>query len=445
MTGAAVGGGMESREYTDSLDYLYGLERHGIVFGLANIRNILRALGNPHEELKAVHIGGTNGKGSTAAMIQSIMSRCGYRVGLYTSPHLISFTERVRIDDREITEGEVVRLTERIRGALRKSRIPETFTFFDFTTAMAMLYFVDARVDLAVLEVGLGGRLDSTNVVDPLLAVITNISLDHRDYLGNTLEEVALEKAGIIKEGRPVITAARQPKVLSLFRRICNEKNAPLFRVGGDFRGRRGGPRRFHYHGRHLHLANLELNLAGRHQVVNATTALGAVEMLEGNGYRVREEAIYRGLGTVQWPGRLEVVRETPTVLLDGAHNPGAAQRLKEAITEEFSYERLLLALGIMNDKDYRRIISILAPLADITVLCKPRCERAAPAHVLLEEVERIGRRGKVVEDVGEAVHNFLSIASEKDLICITGSFYTIGEAKASLLRSTRQSLDANG
>jgi dihydrofolate synthase/folylpolyglutamate synthase len=167
--------------------------------------------------------------------------------------------------------------------------------------------------------------------------------------------------------------------------------------------------------------------------------------MLEGNGFRMREEAIYGGLVAVQWPGRLEVIRETPTVLLDGAHNPGAAQRLKEAITEEFSYERLLLALGIMNDKNYRRIISILAPLADITVLCKPRCERAAPPHVLLQEVERIGRKGKVVEDVGEAVQNLLSIATERDLICITGSFYTIGEAKASLLRSTGQSLDANG
>ncbi len=436
---------MESREYRESLDYLYGLERHGIVFGLTNIRNILKAVGNPHETLKAVHIGGTNGKGSTAAMIQSIMSRCGYRVGLYTSPHLISFTERVRIDDREITEEEVVCLTERIRGAIRGSRIPETFTFFDFTTAMAMLYFVDARVDLAVVEVGLGGRLDSTNVVDPLLVVITNISLDHRDYLGDTLEEVAREKAGIIKEGRPVITAAKQPKVVNLFRRVCSEKNAPLFRVGRDFRGRRAGHRRFHYHGRKLDLANLELRLAGRHQIVNATTALGAVEMLEGNGYRIRDEAIYGGLAAVQWPGRLEVVMEPPTVLLDGAHNPGAAQRLREAILEEFSYDRLLLALGIMNDKDYRRIISILVPLADITLLCKPRCERAAPPQVLLEEVERIGRKGKIVEDVGEAVQNLLSLASERDLICITGSFYTIGEAKAFLLRCTRQSLHANG
>lgn len=434
---------MVSGRYRDWLDYLYGLESHGIVFGLANIRNILKSLGNPHEKLKTIHIGGTNGKGSTAAMIHAILSRCGYRVGLYTSPHLISFTERIRIDDREITEGEVVRLTEQIRGAIRKRGIPETFTFFDFTTAMAVLYFVEECVDLAIVEVGLGGRLDSTNVVDPLLAIITNISLEHQDYLGDTLEEVALEKAGIIKKGRGIVTAATQPKVLDLLRRVSLKKRAPLLRVGRDFRGRKVGPRRFHYHGRKLNLRNLELNLAGRHQVTNAITALGAIEMIGENGYRIKDEAIYEGLRGVQWSGRLEVVMESPTVLLDGAHNPGAAKSLKDAILEEFTYERLLLVLGIMNDKDYRRIISTLVPLADTTVLCKPRCERAALPQVLLNEVTRIEKRGRIVEDVREAVQYLLSRATERDLICITGSFYTIGEAKAYLWRFKRQSLDA--
>ncbi len=435
---------MELREYKDSLDYLYGLERHGIIFGLANIRNILNSLGNPHEKLKVIHIGGTNGKGSTAVMIQSILSRCGYRVGLYTSPHMISFTERIRIDDREITETEVVCLTERIRGAVGEGRIPETFTFFDFTTAMALLYFFKAGVDLAIMEVGLGGRLDSTNVVDPLLAIITNISLDHRGYLGNTIGEVAREKAGIIKKGKTLITAATQPKVVDFFRHVCLEKKAPFFRVGHDFREKRAGPRRFHYHGLRLHLPNIELKLVGKHQIVNATTALGAIEIFGTNGNRVGDEAIYEGLRDVQWSGRLEVVMESPTVFLDGAHNPGAAKRLREAIIEEFSYDRLLLALGIMNDKDYRRIISILVPLAEMSILCKPRCERAISPQVLLNEVKRIGKRGKVVEDVGEAVQHLLSMASERDLICITGSFYTIGEAKAFLSRSNRQSLDAN-
>lgn len=434
---------MESREYKDSLDYLYGLESHGIIFGLANIRNILGALGNPHKKLKAIHIGGTNGKGSTAAMIQSILSRSGYRVGLYTSPHVISFTERIRIDEKEITEGEVVRLTQWIRGAIRESRIPEAFTFFDFTTAMAMLYFVRERVDLAILEVGLGGRLDSTNVVDPLLAIITTISMDHRNYLGNSLEAVAGEKAGIIKGGRALITAARQPKVLDLFRRICREKKAPLFRVGRDFRGRRAGPRRFHYHGRKLSLPNVELNLPGRHQIINATAAIGAIEMMVEGGYGIGEEAVYGGLNRVQWPGRLEVVMESPTVVLDGAHNPGAAKRLRQAIVEEFNFERLLVVLGIMSDKDYRKIISTLVPVADMTVLCKPRCERAASPEVLLNEVKRIERKGEIVEDVGEAVHHLLSMATERDLMCITGSFYTIGEAKAYLTRAFGQSLGA--
>jgi dihydrofolate synthase/folylpolyglutamate synthase len=435
---------MEAQGYRESLDYLYGLQRHGIVFGLANIRNILEAIGNPHERVKTVHIGGTNGKGSIAAMIHSILSRSGYRVGLYTSPHLISFTERIRIVDREITEGEVVRLTYRIREAIRKKGVPETFTFFDFTTAMTILYFYEEGVDMAILEVGLGGRLDSTNVVDPLLAVITNISMDHRDYLGDTLEKVAREKAGIIKEGRPLVTAASQPKVVDLLKRVCIEKKAPLLRVGRDVRGKRVGPRRFHYRGRNLSLSNLKLNLAGRHQIINATTALGVIEVLKEEGYRVVDEAIFEGLRDVHWSGRLEVIMESPMVVLDGAHNPGAAKKLGEAIMEEFTYDRFLLALGIMNDKDYRRIISTLVPLADMTVLCKPRCERATSPQVLLDEVTRIGKRGKVVEDVGESVECLLSMATERDLVCITGSFYTIGEAKTYLLRSKGQPLCAN-
>ena len=426
---------MDPKGYTDSLDYLYGLQRHGIVFGLANIRTILEAVGNPHERVKAVHIGGTNGKGSTAAMMHSILSRSGYRVGLYTSPHIISFTERIRIDDRDITEEEVARLTDRIREAIREKGCPETFTFFDFTTAMAILYFFEEGVDMAMLEVGLGGRLDSTNVVEPLLAVITNISLDHRDYLGDTLEEVAREKAGIIKEGRPLVTAVGQPKIVDLLTRVCLEKKAPILRVGRDVRGKREGPRRFHYRGRNLSLSNLELNLAGRHQIINATTALGAIEVLKEEGYRVGDEAIYEGLRDVHWPGRLEVIMESPMVVLDGAHNPGAARKLGEAIIEEFTYDRFLLVLGIMNDKDYRRIISTLVPLADMTVVCKPRCERAASPQVLLDEVARIGKRGKIIEDVGESVEYLLSMATERDLVCITGSFYTIGEAKAYLLR----------
>jgi dihydrofolate synthase/folylpolyglutamate synthase len=247
------------------------------------------------------------------------------------------------------------------------------------------------------------------------------------------LEQVAREKAGIIKEGRDVLTAATQPKVLDLLRQVCLEKKASLFRVGRDFRGRRVAPRRFNYHGRKLNLPNLEINLSGRHQITNATTALAAIEMLRGSGYRVGNEAIYGGLGNVRWSGRLEVVMESPRVLLDGAHNPGAAKSLKEAISEEFTYERLLLALGIMSDKDYRRIISILVPLADMIVLCKPRSERAALPRVLLNEVERTGKRGKIIEDVGEAARYLLSMATKRDLVCITGSFYTIGEAKASL------------
>lgn len=421
----------ENNDYQRSLDYLYGLEKFGMIFGLVQVKKILEAIGNPHKAIQAIHIGGTNGKGSTAAMMASILQQEGYRVGLYTSPHLIRFTERIKVNGKEIEEQEVAALTGWMKEMIEAADITPPFTFFDFTTAMALLYFSQKTVDVAILEVGLGGRLDSTNVVDPLLSVVTNITRDHEDVLGKGILKIAQEKAGIIKEERPFITAATQPQVLRLFSKICRERKASYFEVGKDFQYVRAGEREFHYEGLHRKLWGVSINLSGPHQVVNATTALGAMEVLEELGYAVSTPAMMEGLRVVEWPGRLEMVSSSPRVILDGAHNPAGALALKESLEKEFQFRRLILLMGILGDKDIEGVLHTVAPLADHIILSKPHVERAAPVSSLHQALGQNGKKAEMVEDLEEAIKKGLSITGKEDLLCITGSLYMVGEAKA--------------
>ncbi len=425
---------MNKNGYQRSLDYLYGLEKFGMIFGLTKIEEILEAVGNPHREIEAIHIGGTNGKGSTAAIIASILRKEGYRVGLYTSPHLIRFTERMKVNEKEIEKEELADLTEWMRERIDAAGIAPPFTFFDFTTAMVFLYFKQKMVDLAVLEVGLGGRLDSTNVVDPLLSIITNIGKDHQDVLGRGILRIAGEKAGIIKESRPLITAATQPRVLRLFSKICREKKAPFFKVGKEFRYGLAGEGSFSYEGLHRKLWDLSLNLRGSHQMVNATTALGAMEILDDLGYRVSNDAIVEGLKVVEWPGRLEMVSSSPRVLLDGAHNPEGALSLRESLEKDFQYHHLILLIGIMKDKDVHSILHSLSPLADHIIFTRPSTDRAASPALLRKALGRNGKKAEVIEDFRKAIDRGLSLAGEEDILCITGSLYTVGEARSYFL-----------
>ncbi len=417
--------------YRKSLDYLYHLEKFGMIFGLAQVEKILNAIGNPHKEIQAIHVGGTNGKGSTAAMMASILRKEGYRVGLYTSPHLTRFTERIRVNGKEIEEGEVAALTERMKKEIESAGIASPFTFFDFTTAMALYYFNQKLVDLAILEVGLGGRLDSTNVVDPLISIITNVAKDHEEYLGKTILKIAREKAGIIKKGRPLITAATQPRVLRLFSKTCREKRSPFFRVGKEFRYVRTRDGEFDYEGLDRKLWGVHVNLKGVYQVVNATTALGAMEVLENLGYRVSTEAMVDGLREVDWPGRLEMVSSSPRVILDGAHNPAGALALKESLEKEFRYQHLILVVGIMKDKDSRSMLHLLAPLAEHIILTRPHTDRATPPLLLRKALGENGKRTEIEEDLKKAIDRGLSLTREEDLLCITGSLYTVGEARS--------------
>jgi len=445
----------DMRHYQSSLAYLFGLQRFGIKLGLANITALLRHLGNPHAGLRAVHIAGSNGKGSTAAFLTSILRQAGYRVGLYTSPHLIDFAERIQVNGVPISKDRVVRLTDRIRevvGDMDKSgelwpdssisSLPSDFdpkkatlTFFEFTTAMAFVHFREERVDLAVLETGMGGRLDATNVIDPLLALISPISLEHQQYLGKTLLQVAGEKAGIIKPGRPLFTTARQPRVVALLQEKCREVQAPFYAHGRDFRGRKTAPRLMDFRGRHHRWKGFRLGLAGSHQVLNASLSLAAAEMLLEMGFLLKEEHLRNGLAETKWPGRLERVGGSPPILLDGAHNPGGTRVLKQALEEEFPRRRLILVLGIMADKEIPKMMPNLVPLADLLILTRPHMERAASLELLRKHVSPWEKPTLEIADVGGAVEKAMGEAGREDLVVVTGSLYTVGEARAYLIR----------
>jgi dihydrofolate synthase/folylpolyglutamate synthase len=414
----------------ETLAYLYGLERFGMVFGLENISRLLQVLDDPHRALQVIHVGGTNGKGSVSAMMASVLQEGGYRVGLYTSPHLVSFTERIQINGTEIPWDEVVRLTDLLRSRVEAEGIPQQFTFFDFTTALALYYFAQQDVDVTILEVGLGGRLDSTNVVHPLITVITNVAKDHFQILGESVEDIAQEKAGIVKHGIPLISGVTQPAVIQILEEMCKKKEASLSLAGRDFTGEKIAAGTFHFHGRQWNLEDITLGVRGSFQVENATVALGALKILEEKGYKVAEESIYRGLATVRWPGRLEVVHESPQIVLDGAHNPAAAGSLKKALQEEFDYHRLYMVMGIMQDKEVSAIVGTIAPIADVLIAASPHNPRAMGAQQLADIVRDYSSAVTVIEDVGEAVAYAQKEAQKDDLILITGSLFTVGEAR---------------
>ncbi|MBP1723419.1 MAG: FolC bifunctional protein [Deltaproteobacteria bacterium] len=447
--------GENKRDYRSSLDYLFGLQRFGIKLGLSNITALLKHLGNPHQGLKAVHIAGSNGKGSTAAFLTSILRRAGCRVGLYTSPHLIDFSERIQVDGVPIREERVARLTDRIREIVREmersgelwadaSDFPPgkdidpqkaTITFFEFTTAMAFLHFQEAKVDIVILETGMGGRLDATNVIDPILSLITSISLEHQQYLGKNLLQIAGEKAGIIKPGRPLLITARQPRVVELFGRRCREQGAPFYAFGKEFWGKQIGPRLMDFQGIRYRWNALRLGLAGSHQVVNASLALAAGEILMEEGFPINEDRVREGIAGAKWPGRLELIGDSPRVLLDGAHNPGATRALKKALEEEFPRKRLILVLGIMADKEIPRMMSDLIPLADLLFLSRPQMDRAASLENLRKHASVWKKPTWEVPDVGTAVGKAMAEAGMDDLVVVTGSLFTVGEARAYLIR----------
>jgi len=414
-----------SSAYSRELDFFYSLQKFGIKFGLSKTSNLLAALGNPHLNLRAVHIAGTNGKGSVAAFLSSIMTRAGLRVGLYTSPHLVRFTERFQINGREIRPERAAELMGRVRGVMSEQEPP---TFFEAVTAMALDYFAREEVDLAILETGMGGRLDATNVVAPLLSVITNISMEHREFLGSTLLDMAFEKAGIIKPRTPMLTGATQAKVLKHFQERCRELEAPYFRLGKDFtyRTSSGG---LHFTGRNMRLANLQIGLPGRHQGRNAALALAATEILQPHLPALPDEILRQGLKQAVWPGRMHLISENPRIILDGAHNPAAIRALARSLPRDIAYNRLILVLGIMADKDARHILGNILPIADRAIFTRPVYERAMDPQVLCGHASAWDLPKQVEPTLEQALEAARNMARGDDLIVVCGSLFTVGEA----------------
>jgi len=429
--------------FAEATTFLFGLRRFGWRLGLETVQRLLDLVGNPQQAVPSIHVGGTNGKGSTAAMIGAILQAAGYRTGLYTSPHLLSFTERIRVNGRPIGEAEVARLTAQLKELCARhfaqSTIPASPadllphpTFFELTTAMAFLHFAHEAGQAAVVEVGLGGRFDATNVILPQVAVVTNVSLEHQEYLGRTVAEIAVEKAGIIKPGVPIVTAA-QGEGYAVIRQAAGTRRAPLINIHESYawtiRASGLGGLTFDLAGPIRRYQGLRIPLPGRHQVENAVVAVAAAETANTGGLNLDEKAIHLGLQRTQWPGRLQMVSERPRILVDGAHNPAGAQALADFLADHRSeLGRLILVFGVLKDKDWESMLASLGPLADHTILTRPPADRGADPHDLTMP-DRYCTRVKIGENPEEALASARSLAGPGDTILITGSLYAVGAA----------------
>ncbi len=409
----------------NSSAYLESLNIDKMRFGLDAIRKLLFRLGNPQKSYRTIIIAGTNGKGSTAAMTASVLRAAGYRVGLYTSPHLIDVRERIVVGGRKISLKEFNRTIADVRN-----HVKQNVSYFEFLTAVALVYFQKQKVDIAVLEVGLGGRLDATNICNPLVSVITNINFDHTAYLGDTLESIAREKAGIIKQNGLCLTAVKQKKVLHVLKEVCRAQRATLYVLGRDVKIKKQRDGSFHYYGLNRTLKNLTIPLQGGHQLFNAALALAAVEMGEKKGLVVGAEAIYRGLENTRWEGRLEVLQKHPLVLLDGAHNPAGIDTLCRSLKKDFSFRRLIVIFGALADKDYQKMLGKLCPLASKIIVTQINAKRAVPVSELKATAREMGYPSVMTGNVRQAVERALALAGQEDLICAAGSFYLVGEIK---------------
>jgi len=436
--------------YQQAWDYLDSLQFHKIKLGLDAMNSFMASVGNPEQNLKTVHVAGTNGKGSVSVTLLTLLSEAGYRVGLYTSPHLSSVRERFRINDTYISEETFAELATRIREVLGTDKI----TYFEFTTALAFLWFSEENLDLVVLETGLGGRLDATNIVTPLVSVITNVSMDHEAYLGNTISSVAGEKAGIIKSGVPVVSAVKREAGLAEVEAKCKEEESKLLLYGDAFRTTLTDTGNWNWDAERSFTKSsykhLRCSMKGDYQIENAALALATLELLGEFGFSVSADQIRQGLAQVKWPGRLEYFclertsrkqvqctggAGTLAYLLDGAHNPAGVESLVQTLSKECNYQKLILVWGAMVDKDLQKTLPLVATLADKIILTKPDGERSAEPELLLQNIpERLQGKCTLHSNVEKAIQEAEGLVGENDLILIAGSLYLIGASRKILL-----------
>jgi dihydrofolate synthase/folylpolyglutamate synthase len=423
--------------YAAALDYLlsrtdyerYPGFNYANRFDLRRTEDLLRRLGDPHLISKSVHIAGSKGKGSTSAMIAAGLQAAGYKTGLYTSPHLVTLRERIQVDGKPILKSELASVVEVIKPHVEAVDRDGTYgelSTFELLTAAAFVHFQRKRVDYQVLETGLGGRLDATNVVMPEICVITSISYDHTDVLGDTLAKIAAEKAGIIKKGRRVVSSPQAEEAASVIRAVCQKTGARLVSVGSDVTWRKLNS---NLSGQSLEVKGLKnsyqitLPLLGSHQLQNAAAAVAALELLG-----LDKKSIERGLAKTDWPGRLQILRRRPLLVVDGAHNRDSAKKLGDALKEYFQYDRLTIIIGTSSDKDTSGIVSELAPLAHRVIATRSRHPRATKPEVLAGEFSRQGVQAEVAQNVAEAVAEAAGKVGKKDLICATGSLFLVAE-----------------
>lgn len=409
-------------------------------FNVSAFEAFLQTLGSPHRAFPSVHIAGSKGKGSTAAMIAAILSQAGLRTGLFTSPHLVTIRERTQIDRQLISREEFAALVAELRALVDGTALAQqrrARTFFELTTALSFLHFARHHVDMAVVEVGLGGRLDTTNVLTPQVAVLTPIGLEHTHILGPTLQAIAGEKAGIIKPHSCVVSAPQAPEVVEVFARRCQEQEATLLLAGRDFQWHveistcHGN--RMHFDGCGQHLEDLEVPLLGRHQAANAAVALAVVSQLQQQGWAITAAHMRQGLAQVRWEGRMEVLSRAPWVLLDGAHTVEAAECLRQALTELFPRRRVYVVLGIATDKNIPGIMATLAPIAHEMIVTRYNSPRACTPQMLADAARPHGAPVYIEPDPVMALAQARSKAKASDVVCVTGSLLLLGELKARL------------
>lgn len=428
--------------YQQTLDYLYSFVDYSLTrnlrnlpekFNLDRMHALMKRLGNPQDKYPVIHVAGTKGKGSTSALIAGPLQAAGYRVGFYTSPHLIEFTERVQVDREEISKDALVAIVEQLKPHI--AAIPE-LTTFELTTAIAFQYFAMKQVDLAVLEVGLGGRLDATNIVTPLVSVVTSISYDHTAVLGNTLAAIAGEKGGIIKPGRPVVIAPQTDEARQTLTHLAQERNSPLTQVGVDIVYSAG---EHHLHGQTFQVSTtldgasalkLEIPLLGLHQVENAVTAYAALLALRREGYPIPDEAIRQGFASVEWMGRFEILQDAPPVILDSAHNRDSAKRLVETLRTYFPGRRMVLLMGVSEDKDITGMLDELLPTADVLIATQSIHPRALEAGKLVEMAASYGVSAQAVVPLEDAFRAALEQAQPDGVVLVTGSLFVVAAAK---------------
>ena len=428
--------------FQQALDYIYSFidyERQGPrvrqTWDLRRVEDLLNRLGNPHLKSKTVHIAGSKGKGSVAAMTASVLTTAGYKTGLYTSPHLHLYNERIRIDGNYISNEEIVTLVDRIKPAVEavnKEATYGTLTTFEVTTAIGFSYFADMNVDFQVIEVGLGGRLDATNIVNPEVCAITSISYEHMDLLGNTLTAIATEKAGIIKPGCTVVVSPQVEEAGRVFEEIASQRQARLILVGKDITykdlGFKGFKQTLQVKGR-LGEYRLTIPLLGQYQLDNASVAIGALEVLMEKGYRIPVQKLVEGMAKVSWEARLQVLNHHPLVIVDGAHNGDSVHKLKEALRHYFKYDKAILILGLSGDKDLEGIVAELATAFNKVIATRSIHPRAMVTEPIVTEFRKHGIEAQQTDDISIALPMALKMAGEKDLICVTGSLFVASGA----------------